>query len=252
MKTSRMQQLFSLPVFVLALMTASVSAQTMQSVKPASAPPKVAYYIDPTAMNLPALIPNPPADNSLEQAADLSVLHSIESSRTPQQVAAAKDDEVNENLFLYKSVFGDKFNPDALPVTAELGVHIENEASVAGGALKLAFHRVRPYNADKSLHPVCAVTDAPSSYPSGHALVGYLEGLALAEIIPEKRVEILARADDFAHNRLVCGVHYPSDLEASRKVAYVVLGYMLATPRFQRDLAAARAETRAALGIPTK
>jgi acid phosphatase (class A) len=47
-------------------------------------------------------------------------------------------------------------------------------------------------------------------------------------------------------------VHYPSDVEASRKVAYVVFGYMMATPRFQHDLAAARAETRAKLGLTAK
>jgi acid phosphatase (class A) len=250
MELSRIKSAVPTWLCSVALMAASLtlSAQTMAPAKSAGAPPKVAYYIDPTVMNLPALIPNPPED----PAADLSVLHSIESSRTPKEVAAAKTDENQENLFLYTSVMGDHFNAAALPVTAELGVHIENEASVAGGALKSLFHRVRPYNADKSLHPVCGLTEAPNSYPSGHALVGYLEGLTLAEIVPEKRVDILARADDFAHNRLVCGVHYPTDVEASRKVAYVVFGYMLATPRFQRDLAAARAETRAALGIPTR
>jgi acid phosphatase (class A) len=93
------------------------------------------------------------------------------------------------------------------------------------------------------------VTDVPNSYPSGHALTGYLEGLTLAEMVPEKRDEILVRADDYAHNRLVCGVHHASDVEASRRVAYVVFGYMLATPRFQSDLAAAKAETRAKLGL---
>ncbi len=203
-------------------------------------------------MNLPALIPNPPAEGSSEQKKEFTELHLIESTRTPQQIAAAKADEADEDLFLYKSVLGDKFNANTLPITAELGVHVKNEQSIAGAALKLIFQRVRPYNTDKSLHPVCAVTDVPNTYPSGHALTGYLEGLTLAEIVPEKRVEILARADDFAHNRLVCGVHYPSDVEASRKVAYVVFGYMLATPRFQRDLAAARTETRAALGLPLK
>jgi acid phosphatase (class A) len=80
-------------------------------------------------------------------------------------------------------------------------------------------------------------------------LTGYLEAFTLAEIAPEKRAEILARADDYAHSRLVCGVHYPSDVEASRTVAYAVFGYMLATPRFQRDLAVAREEMRAKLGL---
>jgi len=38
-------------------------------------------------------------------------------------------------------------------------------------------------------------------------------------MVPEKRTEILERADVYAHNRLVCGVHTASDLEASRRIA---------------------------------
>lgn len=254
MRSLRTRLLSSVRVFGWALIAASltVSAQTMNPAKPAGAVPKAAYYIDPMVMNLQALIPDPPAADSATTKAELAELHKIEQARTPEQVAAAKADEADEELFLYETVLGDRFNAETLPVTAELGVHVKNEQSVAGAALKAVFQRVRPYTTDKTLHPVCALTDAPNSYPSGHALTGYLEGLTLAEIVPEKRAEILARADDYAHNREVCGVHYPSDVEASRKVAYVVFGYMLATPRFQRDLAAARAETRAALGISAK
>ncbi|MGD0797032.1 MAG: phosphatase PAP2 family protein [Acidobacteriaceae bacterium] len=228
----------------------SFSAQG-QTVKPpkAAATPKSAYYIDPAVMDLPALITDPPAVGSAEDKAELAELHRIEKTRTPAQVTAAKDDEANESLFLYEAVLGPGFNADALPVTAELGAHVKNEQSVAGAALKKVFARPRPYQEDKTLHPPCAVTDVPNSYPSGHALTGYLEGLTLAEMVPEKRDEILVRADDYAHNRLVCGVHHASDVEASRRVAYVVFGYMLATPRFQSDLAAAKAETRAKLGL---
>jgi len=223
-------------------------AQTMSAAAPAKAP----YYIDPTVMDLPALIPDPPPAGSAANNAELAELHTIESKRTPAQAAAAKKDEGEENLFLYETVLGPRFNAESLPITAALGSHVKNEQSVAGAALKAIFHRVRPYNTDKTLRPVCELTDQPNSYPSGHALTGYLEGLTLAEIVPEKREAILARADEYAHSRLVCGVHYPSDVEASRKVAYVVFGYMLATPRFQRDLAAARAETRAALDLASK
>ena len=246
-----MRRIVAVRVCAWALIAASwtMSAQTMKPAKPAGAAPKTPYYIDPAALDLPTLIPDPPAVDSAANKAELAELHRIEASRTPQQIAAAKADEAEEDLFLYTTVLGPAFNPASLPATAEVGEHVKNEQSVAGGALKSVFARPRPYQTDKTLHPVCALTEAANSYPSGHALTGYLEGLTLAEIVPEKRVEILARADDYAHNRLVCGVHYPSDLEASRKVAYVVFGYMLATPKFQHDLAAAKVETRTKLGL---
>jgi acid phosphatase (class A) len=249
---THMKRIFAVGVCGWALLAASTGllAQEMKPAKPAA--PKAAYYFDPTILELPDLIANPPAVDSPAIKAELAELHRIEATRTPAQIAAAKADEDEEDMFAYKSVLGAAFNPDALPITAELGVHVKNEQSVAGGALKAIFARPRPYQTDKTLHPVCALTAAANSYPSGHALTGFLEGLTLAEIVPEKRVEILARADDYAHNRLVCGVHYPSDTEASRRVAYAVFGYMMATPKFQHDLAAAKAETRAKLGLAAK
>jgi acid phosphatase (class A) len=240
-------------LFCVALVTATqVPAQTPAASKPTGATTKAAYYIDPAVLDLPALLPDPPASDSSIGKAELAELHKIEATRTSQQVAAARADENEEDIFAYKTVFGAGFDPQSLPLTTELSTHVKNEQSVAGSSLKAIFARPRPYQSDKTLHPVCAVTEAPNSYPSGHALTGYLEALTLAEMAPEKREQILLRADDYAHNRLVCGVHYPSDLEAGRRVAYVVFGYMMATPKFQHDLAAARVELRAKLGLPAR
>ncbi len=249
MKMMRITRTFAALLCAGALAAAAAQAPT---VKPASAAPRVAYYIDATVLDLADLVPNPPAIDSAANKAELAELHRIEAARTPEQIAAAKADEDDEDLFLYHTVLGAGFNADALPITAELGMHVKNEQSVAGGALKPVFSRPRPYKTDPTLHPVCALTELPNSYPSGHALTGYLEGLTLAELVPARRTEILARADEFAHNRLICGVHYPSDIESSRRVAYVVFGYMMATPRFQRDLAAARVELHAKLGTAEK
>jgi acid phosphatase (class A) len=236
---------------VLFFATILLPAQTAKPAKTTVAPPRTAYYIDPMVLDLAVLIPGPPAADSATTQGELAELHRIEQTRTPEQVAAAKADEAEEDMFAFKTVLGPEFNAQTLPLTAELGVHVKNEQSVAGGALKSVFQRPRPYQTDKTLHPVCELTEAPNSYPSGHALTGYLEAFTLAEIVPEKRVEIMARADDYAHNRLVCGVHYPSDIEESQRVAYLVFGYMMATPRFEQDLAAAKAEARPKLGLPT-
>jgi acid phosphatase (class A) len=68
-------------------------------------------------------------------------------------------------------------------------------------------------------------------------------------IVPEKRDAILARADDYAHSRVVCGVHYRTDVEASKSVAYAMIGVMMNNAQFKEELKAARSETRRALGI---
>jgi acid phosphatase (class A) len=185
MEIAGMKRILTVMVCAWALIaaSASVSAQTMQA-KSAGAAAKVAYYGDPAALNLPEVIPDPPVVGSAANKAELTELHRIEATRTSVQVAAAKADENEEDMFAYKTVLGAGFNPNALPVTAELAAHVKTEQSLAGSALKAVFARPRPYQTDKTLHPVCALTEAPNSYPSGHALTGYLEGFTLAELVP--------------------------------------------------------------------
>ncbi|HEY1987052.1 MAG TPA: phosphatase PAP2 family protein [Terracidiphilus sp.] len=215
-----------------------------------SKPPRVAYYVDTAVLNVQALVADPPAVGSAANKAELATLHGIEAARTSQLAASAKADEDEEDMFAFKSVLGSQFTPELLPLTAELGTHVKNEQSVVGGLLKRNFQRPRPYQTDSTLHPICALKSAHDSYPSGHALTGYLEALTLAELFPDKRNAILERADEYARNRLVCGVHYPSDIEASRRVAYAVFGFMLSSPKFQHDLEASRAEIHAK-SLPT-
>jgi acid phosphatase (class A) len=59
-------------------------------------------------------------------------------------------------------------------------------------------------------------------------MLGYLFAFTLAQIIPKKQDEIQRRGEDYAQNRLICGVHYRSDLEASRLASATLFGYMLA------------------------
>jgi acid phosphatase (class A) len=215
-------------------------------------PPKAKhepYFVHPDRLPLLTLIPAPPADGSEKTKAEFAELHRIQDARTPEQVKAAQADDAEEDIFIYRTVLGPSFNPQALPLTAALSAHVHGDEPVASNGLKEHFERPRPYQVDATLHPVCKVTTQHNAYPSGHTVSGYLLAFTLAQMVPEKSTEILLRADNYAHNRLVCGVHTASDLEASRLIAYAVFGSMLEEPRFQKELAEARAETRKALGL---
>jgi acid phosphatase (class A) len=207
------------------------------------------YYTQNAPPDLTGIIPPPPAQDSDTTKAELAELHRIQQSRTPAQVAAAQDDDQHEDMFYLRTVMGSGFTPGNLPLLKALSDRMESEGSAASHALKGEFKRPRPYQFDTTLHPVCETVAQPNSYPSGHSIVSSLDAFVLARMVPEKSREILKRADDYAHNRMVCGVHYASDLAAGREVAYVLFGYLMAQPRFQNDLAAARAETRKRLGL---
>lgn len=194
------------------------------------------------------MLPQPPAADSPAEKAELDELHKIEASRTAPEVAAARADEAERDIFIFKTVLGDTFNAAALPVTAALSAELEDEVTEAE-AIKYAFKRERPYNIDKSLHPVCRTKDKPDSYPSGHAMTGYLMALTLASMLPEKRDAIFARAEAYAHDRLVCGVHHESDVEAGKEIAYALYGALAENPGFRDKRAAAEAEIRKALDL---
>ncbi|MBA5690705.1 acid phosphatase [Rugamonas apoptosis] len=196
------------------------------------------------------ILPTPPASDSAIAKAELAELHRIQSSRTSEEEAQAKADAADESLSIYKTVLGERFNPAALPLTAALGNRVKHDEGVNADPLKQAFKRMRPYNLDKSLKPVCKATAKDNSYPSGHATAGYLAALTLIDMVPEQRDAILVRADAYAHNRLICGVHYPSDIAAGKLLAYSAHAVMETNPRYQAELAAAKAELRRQLGLP--
>jgi len=215
------------------------------------APPiRTSYYLETTLPRLDLVLPEPPSQDSPTTAAELAELHGLETSRTAVEIASAQADDHDKDIFIFKTVLGSGFTANAFPITAVLSEHVRRESAAAGDSLKSMYRRPRPYQMDKTLHPVCPVSAGPTSYPSGHSLSGYLLALTLVQLVPERRDQILARADQYAHDRLVCGVHYASDTEASRRLAYTIFGALLVTPQFQRDLSAARAEVRPKLSLP--
>jgi acid phosphatase (class A) len=68
-------------------------------------------------------------------------------------------------------------------------------------------------------------------------------------MVPEKRAELFARGWEFGQNRVVGGVHYPTDVEAGRIDATVLVYAMMQNPQYKSDFAAAKTELRTALGL---
>jgi acid phosphatase (class A) len=56
---------------------------------------------------------------------------------------------------------------------------------------------------------------------------------------------LFARALLYQESRLVCGMHFPSDIEAGHEVAIAVVSHLDASREFQSDLAKARKEHNA-------
>ena len=81
-----------------------------------------------------------------------------------------------------------------------------------------------------------------ASYPSGHAMVGWSWGLILSELAPASADSLMAAGKAVGDSRVICGVHFQSDIEAGRTLASAMVARLHGEPEFQRDLATARRE----------
>ena len=213
--------------------------------KPAK-PAKVLRYLDRSDIDPARIIPAPPADGSDANKAELAELHRLIAARTAERLTQAQWDDDHEDWTMYAPVLGWKFDMASLPATAEVMAAVTDDASLAATAGKDKFKRKRPWAADSTI-PTCDPDDKPlTSYPSGHATLGYSLGMTLAVLIPERAGDLMARADDYAFSREICGSHYPSDTRASEVLAAAFVTAMLKSPEFQAKLQAARAELQAA------
>ena len=230
---------------------APVTAAPDQTAASQFAPsPDGGAYLAPLSLNLYRLLPPPPEAGSAQERAELDQLLSIQANRTPAQARRALDDS-HVDIFRFSDALGSppRFNASQLPLTTALFARIGKDESAYMDGAKDAFGRPRPFVTDRRLQPV--VPQPPSaSYPSGHSTWAVACAIVLSDMVPERRAQIFARADEYAYNREVGGVHYPSDVAAGRLAGTALAASLFQTPRFLNDEVAATAELRAALGLP--
>ena len=134
------------------------------------------------------------------------------------------------------------------PRLAAMLERARGDVRAAVAAPKRLYDRKRPYQLDRG--PICArsglIVALTPDYPSGHATWGWTVGLILAQAQPQRSDAILARARAYGESRVVCGVHNASSVEAGRINAEGLVAALQASPDFQADLAAVRAELDAA------
>jgi acid phosphatase (class A) len=177
------------------------------------------------------------------QTQEIDKLLDLQAHRTPEEEARCKE-EVDATAFIFADVLGKGFNADDLPVTATLMKEVTHQAKVVAGAAKLTWDRKRPFLTDTRIKP-CVELEKTSSYPSGHAIRGMVWALVLAEIYPEHRDALLARGREFGEDRVLAGLHYPSDVAAGQKLGAEIAKRLLADPEFRAKLDKAKEEALA-------
>jgi acid phosphatase (class A) len=206
-----------------------------------------AAMLDPALVDPSRLLPPPPAADSVETKAEFQELRDIASRSTPEMIATATRDAKNETPTLFNDTVG--FDIASKPKTYKLLSLVAEEEDADSKQAKKYFHRDRPYATDPSLKTCTPVKPgkAANSYPSGHATLAFSIGIVLASLIPAKSQAILARATEYSENRLVCGVHFRSDIVAGQQFGTILALRLMQNAKFHAQMNGARAELRAAL-----
>lgn len=194
------------------------------------------HYLELSGLDLTA-VPASPLAGSREDKADFVTLFAWQSRRTGEDCARAK----SEMYHSYEVFFG-KITPFTAPQPAEVTAFFKNAAedSVAANTyLKNVYQRQRPFLRDARLTP-CIPKTAGLSYPSGHASMARLFALILGDLAPSRRAEFIARADEAALNRVLAGVHHPTDVEAGKLLAGTLYKQLLAQPGFATEMRSLR------------
>ena len=195
-----------------------------------------------------ALLPKPPAEGSAEAAADLAVHRATRALRdTPRWALANADD----NLKFPKAaeVFSCALD---MPISQEATPHLNMllrrtllDAGLSTYGAKDHYKRQRPFAALKE--GTCAPASEAAlakdgSYPSGHSALGWAWGLVLAGIAPDKADAVLQRAHAFGQSRVICGVHWQSDVDHGRVMGAAAVARLQSDPVFTAQVALARQE----------
>jgi acid phosphatase (class A) len=196
-----------------------------------------------------AVIGPPPASDSIRGRADRDAyLETRKLAGSPRWAQAIKDNDLWKGgaVQRYSCALGERLGPTATPVTYRMLQRVELDVRTVGTPPKDHYNRTRPPIGDDL--PICVPREdwmkTNASYPSGHSMTGWAWALILGEIEPGKLGQLMQAGDAIGESRIICGVHYRSDVEAGRKLGAAMVARLHSDPAFLKDLAAARAELR--------
>lgn len=225
-------RLAALPALGLAaLMALPLPAQAEDSTPPAS-------------MALPALLPPPPAPGSAPDMADRQIFATTRALRdSPRWRMATEDADLAFPAMLHDFSCAAGFTLDAsrLPHVVAALAALQAVTKPAVKAQKEQYARPRPFEGNTL--PVCTPsTGLGYAYPSGHTVAGWTTALLLGRLLPAREDAFMQRARVFGESRVICGVHWASDVWAGYMDGSLLFERFENAPEQQALLAEARTE----------
>ncbi len=157
-----------------------------------------------------------PPHGSQEEMNDDNVLLELQQTRTQQDCEAAASQSKLHVVGLFALPSGPLTKQELKRLKVPL---LKLQATLGANIVwaKRLYKRQRPYLRNPEIVP-CIRLENSSSFPSGHSATGRAVGKYLSKIYPDRAIEIMRIANQVGKNRMIGGVHHPSDVIAGQKL----------------------------------
>lgn len=232
---------------------AKTQAPAARKPVPEIAPGYLAGYLKMgTAPSSLTLVPPPPSAGSISQARDDEAAKAaVALSGGPRWLQATEDAELKfpKAAETFSCALGVNISATDTPVLYVLLRRTLVDAGLSTYPTKTKYQRARPFTVNKA--PICTPQDEAGlrkdgSYPSGHSAIGWGWALILTQVAPDRADALLARGRAFTQSRVICNVHWLSDIEEGRTMGAATVARLQSQPDFLADVETARAEVAAA------
>ena len=169
-----------------------------------------------------------PSLGTAQSRAELATMHWLQDTRTPADVARA-DVESRPDLACFLTALGTGMDASNFPATRALLRQAERDLKPVVASLKARYDRLRPYVVDPTLVPALP-EDGKPSFPSKHAALGTLFATLLIQLDPADRDALAGEGKLIGDDRVMAGLHWPSDDTAGQRLGKAFASYWLAWP----------------------
>lgn len=219
-------------------------------------------YLPAGALHIDAWLPPAPAFDSTTHAFDVQTFMATRALTGSERFKVAEADNVNvlDNNAMasrFSDALGGTLTEQNAPLLFAMFKRLAADSFTTLAPLKKQVEqggRHRPF-VD---FPGAKTCEAPQSlaqngsYPSGHAFFGWMWANVLAEVAPSRADALFKRGLEFGDSRVICGFHYPSDVQSGRLAAAQLLTWLHTDKSFRKEFAPACEQAARALKLTSK
>jgi acid phosphatase (class A) len=212
------------------------------------------YYLSETQVKILSESVKFPANSSDQVRKELDYLLDLQGKRSPEQIKRVEflgnigywppinllpshllyEQNQIDLFFEGRELMGENINAENFPKVSKLLQGVMQDMRIMEFTIKYKLMRPRPYHLESKLQPLARI--GSPSFCSGHTLWAFIQAFTWSEIVPEKQKDFVALAEEIRISREIMGIHYPSDNEASRFVAFKMMQYYFQNENFKKDL----------------